>query len=318
MNDTTLQALDETTYCSLSFLLKQSAQARLLKRGSKNIHAHQSGQHLSVYKGRGMDFTESRLYQSGDDVRLLDWRVTAKTGKPHTKVFSEERERPVMLIVDLRQSMFFATKGCYKSVMAAKIASMLIWKSLHDGDKAGGIILSSFIQEGHAQAKLHKPSRSQSAASRFINSIAKATKSCGTSQQQPLHNSLKQLTPIIETGTQIILLSDFRGLDEKAMQQLIVLTHKSSLTLISITDPLETAMVNNSKTSNSWLTSLRLSSGAKQIQLNKSQLLSYQNKWHDRESKLEALDRYHNIHRMHFSTIESSSEIMLKLSRGLA
>ncbi len=318
----TKEALDEITYCSLSFLLKQSAQARLLKRGSKNIHAHQSGQHLSLYKGRGMDFTESRLYQSGDDVRLLDWRVTARTGKPHTKVFSEEREQPVMLIIDMRPAMFFGTQGCYKSVMAAKVASLLAWKSLQDGDKVGGIIIPSC-----EQAKIHKPSRSQSAVSRFINTIAHASEPCSTTQKRPLVKTLKQLHPLIETGTQIIMLSDFRGLDNKAVQQLTALASKSSLHLIHISDPFEIKIAsdNNPDSLNNGedkekppsLANLQVSNGSQTLSLNKEALSNYRQVWQNRIDTLTDLSHHDNIHLLNLSTTDTPSSLLLTLSRGI-
>ena len=303
--------IDEVTYCSLATLSKQKAQARLLKRGGKNIHARQSGQHLSVHKGRGMDFTESRLYQSGDDVRLLDWRVTARTGKPHTKVFSEERERPVMLIVDLRQSMFFGTRSCYKSVLAAKIAGLLVWKSLQDGDKSGGMVISNTVPP-----TIHKSSRSQSIASQFLNTIAKATESetahvAQVAQiKEPLADSLQSMRSIIETGSQLIMLSDFRGLDAPAVHQLIALANKSSLTLVQISDPFEERIMQTS------LTGLRLTDGNKDVQLSAEGQQAYRRSQQARNILLEDMSKHENIHLIALSTANTSTEIMLALSRG--
>jgi len=82
-----------------------------------------AGPHESRFRGRGVDYLESRIYMPGDDIRNMDWRVTARTGKAHTKVFQEERERPVIVVVDRNPGMFFATRGQLKTVMAAKIAS---------------------------------------------------------------------------------------------------------------------------------------------------------------------------------------------------
>ncbi len=310
MMNKNIQPIDEITYCSLASLLKQKAQARLLKRGRKNIHAYQSGQHLSVYKGRGMDFTESRLYQSGDDVRLLDWRVTARTGKPHTKVFSEERERPILLIVDLRSPMFFATRGCYKSVLAAKVASLLVWKSLQDGDKAGAMVITA-----SGQLNIHKPSRSQSAASRIINTIAKATLlapatlSSEDRSVQSLSDTLKQLNPLVETGTHIVMLSDFRGLDKAAVRQLIAVADKSSLTLIAINDPFETEIARYS--------GLPVTNGEKLLHMDKQAELKYQRLQEARETALEDLTKRDHIHRLTLSTAHTPNEILLTLSQGL-
>ncbi len=100
---------------------------------------NRAGGYLSGFKGRGMDFEEVRAYQPGDDVRLIDWRVTARTGKPFTKIFHEERERPVFIVVDLSATMFFGTKTAFKSVIAAKVAALIAWAAVKNGDRVGGI-----------------------------------------------------------------------------------------------------------------------------------------------------------------------------------
>ena len=101
-------------------LIRLAAPARLLSLDAMRARARRGGQYLSHFKGRGMEFDEARPYQDGDDPRNIDWRVTARTGKPFTKLFREERERPVLLWLDLRAAMHFATRGSFKSVLAAR------------------------------------------------------------------------------------------------------------------------------------------------------------------------------------------------------
>lgn len=229
-----MQAGDALIYSSLNSLLKQRSMARLLQRGSKNVHARQSGHHLSTQKGRGMDFAESRLYQPGDDVRTMDWRVTAKTGKAHTKVFQEERERPVLLYVDCRPSMFFGTRGKYKSVVAAEIASLLTWKMWLDGDRVGGV-----IQTGSERIEM-RPSRSMSGVSRWLKHIADSTQ--GLLNDRTKNNASLDFDALRHTGnsgSQIIIISDFQGYNETHRQQLLGLTRKTTVHLVSITDPFE-------------------------------------------------------------------------------
>ena len=120
--------------------LRHAAQSLPLK--TAKVRALQTGQYYSPFRGRGMEFDEVRLYQPGDDVRTLDWRVTARTGKAHTKLFREERERAVYVWVDFRNPMFFATRGVFKSVMAAKIAALLSWSAHHQRDRVGGLLFS--------------------------------------------------------------------------------------------------------------------------------------------------------------------------------
>ena len=101
------------------------------------VHALSAGGHLSPFKGRGVEFDESRPYQEGDDLRTIDWRVTARTGEPHTKVFREERNRPIIAWIDLRREMMFATRGVFKAVIAAESAAIVAWSAIAHGDRLG-------------------------------------------------------------------------------------------------------------------------------------------------------------------------------------
>ena len=101
-----------------------------------------SGRHRSRLRGRGLDFDEVRNYVAGDDVRNIDWKVTARVGVPHSKVFTEERERPVLLIVDQSSSMFFGSRRYLKSVVAAHVTSLAAWRTLEVGDRLGGIVFN--------------------------------------------------------------------------------------------------------------------------------------------------------------------------------
>ena len=110
-----------------------------------------AGGYRSKFRGRGMDFDEVRLYQPGDDIRNIDWRVTARTGKPHTKLFREERERPLFLLLDQSKHLFFGSRVAFKSVIAARAASLLIWASITAGSRIGAVL---FDDSGHLE---HRP-----------------------------------------------------------------------------------------------------------------------------------------------------------------
>ena len=99
-----------------------------------------SGSHISKHKGRGVDFEEFRAYQPGDDIRQIDWRVTARTGRPFTKVFREERERPVIIGIDQCHNMFFGSQVAFKSVVAAEAAAIICWTTVDNGDRVGGVV----------------------------------------------------------------------------------------------------------------------------------------------------------------------------------
>lgn len=227
---------------SLNSLLSQQRSAHLLKRGKHQIRARQAGQHLSVYKGRGMDFAESRAYMPGDDIRAMDWKVTARTGIPHTKEFQEERERPILIWTDLRPGMFFATRGRFKSVLAAEIASLFVWKSWLDGDRAGGMIV------GAGEHLEVRPARSKSKILQLLQQLANYTqdlnKQAGSRQNdvESLAQSWKRLRRVTSSGSQVIIISDFRGLNEEAEKQLLSVSRHAVITLVRISDPFEKAL----------------------------------------------------------------------------
>ncbi|MCK5896385.1 MAG: DUF58 domain-containing protein [Cocleimonas sp.] len=226
---------------SLTSLLAQQSSAAALQRGKQKIRASQAGQHLSVYKGRGMDFAESRAYVPGDDIRAMDWKVTARTGLPHTKIFQEERERPVLVWTDLRPDMFFATRGRFKSVMAAEIASLLIWKSWLDGDRAGGMVVGA-----DQQIEL-RPARTKAKVLQLLQTIADYSQALfHTAGQRSLVDtseslaaSWRRLQRVTSSGSQVTIISDFRGLNEAAEKQLLSVSRQAALTLIRISDPFE-------------------------------------------------------------------------------
>jgi len=129
-----------------------------------------SGSHISKHKGRGVDFEEFRAYQPGDDIRQIDWRVTARTGRPFTKVFREERERPVIIGIDQCHNMFFGSQVAFKSVVAAEAAAIICWTTVDNGDRVGGVVFNDGGNE------LIKPRRSKRSALRFVDTLTLTAK----------------------------------------------------------------------------------------------------------------------------------------------
>jgi uncharacterized protein (DUF58 family) len=253
-----------------------------------------------------MDFAESRMYQPGDDIRTIDWRVTARSGRVHTKVFEEEREKPVLLWVDLRPSMFFATRGRFKSVVAADVAALLLWKTLQDGDRIGGL-----LQNGeHIELK---PSRSRSAALHFLRQLSDMTRNASVSRKSAdLQASWTRLRRVAQPGSQIFVLSDFRQANTAALRQLAMLAQHSQVTLIAIQDPFEERLPNTG--------SLRLTDGKRHLLLNIGQRLwrdRYANRVAQAAKALQEFARSHRIPLVQLSTADSDNERLLKLSRGL-
>ena len=203
----------------------------------KVSRADQAGQMLTRYRGRGMNFEEVRNYQPGDDVRSIDWRVTARTGKTHTKLFQEERERPVVILLDLRSPMFFGSHNAFKSVAASAIGSALAWAGLHHGDRIGALLFSDHDVE------TVRPRRSHPAVLATIHGIVAAAGALESPtpsrDSQPLKNLLEEARRIARPGSALFLVSDCHDLDASCEQALYLLTRHADLQVLRITDPLE-------------------------------------------------------------------------------
>lgn len=193
----------------------------------------QSGNYQSPFRGRGMDFVENRVYQPGDDIRSINWSVTARTGKTHTKVYQQERERPVYLILDLNETMFFGTKVAYKSVTAAYAATLIAWAALKNGDRIGSLLVKESNQ-------ILPPSHSKQHLVELLKNIVKVV-TPETNSYSGLSQGLKKLKHTIKTGSLIFLFSDFYQLDEPLKEELQHLAKYHDITNILIYDPLEKA-----------------------------------------------------------------------------
>ena len=201
-----------------------------------------TGAHPSHFRGRGMDYQESRAYQPGDDVRSMDWRVTARAGHPYVKMYEEERQRPVMLLIDLNPGMFFATQGAFKSVMAARIAALIAWAGVANGDRIGALIFNGKHQE------LQPRSGSKGALQLFTLLIESADPQQGmqasmdltdNSQSTGLHSALKRCRRVVKPGSLIFILSDFYHINEDIKAQLLRLRQHNDVVAMQIVDPLE-------------------------------------------------------------------------------
>ena len=220
------------TRIDLASLISLGNLAAQLKLKHRLKPARMSGQRLSPHKGRGMVFEETRPYQAGDDVRHIDWRVTARTGQTHSKLFREERETPVLIGVDYRLSMQFATRGVFKTVQAAKLAGILAWSALHEHERVGGQI---FTDHGY---QIVKPQLGRTALLHFLQALV-SPKLHQTQQTFTLADQLIRLGRYAYPGTRIYIISDFRGYNTDCEHQIRELSRKCDLSLIQIFDPLE-------------------------------------------------------------------------------
>ncbi len=220
-------------------LLALAGPAAGLPSWTRAIRARSSGPFLSRLRGRGMEYDESRPYLPGDDIRQLDWRVTARTGRPHTKMFREERERPVLICVDYRRAMFFATRGVFKAVQAARAASLLAWHAQHNGDRVGGLLFAD--QEHHELP----PRRGRTATMQWLKmlvtqgALQRAQAAQPAINARPLSEVLLRVARVAKPGTLVLIVSDFRGFDAAANAALVQLGLHVDVGLIAINDPLE-------------------------------------------------------------------------------
>ncbi len=200
-----------------------------------------AGPNKSNFRGRGIDFEEVRRYQPGDDIRTIDWRVTARSGNAHTKLFQEERERPVLIVVDQRHSMFFGSSHCFKSVLAAHLASLLAWSALDNGDRIGGLV---FNDSEHREIR---PRRSRKTALALLSQVDTYNHALPHAPTQPplanegsFASMVHNLRRVAKPGSTIFIISDFHGAeDERAQEYLFQLAQHTEIAALSCTDPLE-------------------------------------------------------------------------------
>lgn len=234
-----LQPADDIVRVKLETLIKLHQQAHQLPLKSKRIHSRLSGNYISTFKGRGMEFDEARPYQPGDDIRSIDWRVTARTGETHTKLYREERERPVLIWLDLRRPMFFASQTMFKSVLAAQAAALIAWSSTQNKDRIGGLVFSD-----HTHTEL-RPQRGKSATLHLLKRIAEHPAwdinngfNSGI-QDQSADQALNRLRRVTKPGSLIFLISDFRHMTPQTESSLAQMSRHNDLVMIFVSDPLE-------------------------------------------------------------------------------
>jgi len=236
---TTAQNNSDLISASLKMLIGLAKPASMLTLRQHQIRSSQNGGYVSRFKGRGMEFDEARVYQAGDDIRSIDWRVTARSDKTHTKIYREERERPVFISVDMNPTMAFATRGVFKSVQAAKLAGLLAWKAHANGDRIGGQIFN------HQHCKEIKPKGGKHAVLHFLNALVSPNSNTSHSESDnsiSLEQVLTRLNQHSHPGSLIYLISDFRHLDESAERHLVKLGKHCEVVLIHVYDPLESEL----------------------------------------------------------------------------
>jgi uncharacterized protein (DUF58 family) len=205
------------------------------------IHSLLAGRHASRLRGRGLAFEELRHYQPGDDVRSIDWRATARRGSAYVRVYNEERERSVLLIVDQRAPMFFGSRRAMKSVVAAELAALGAWRTLHVGDRVGGIVFTE------AKMVEIRPKRSQTAALRLLHEVVRFNHALAFTECAQGDITLNL---VLETALRraahdhlVVLISDLDGADDETKRHATLLAAHNDVLVVLTYDPLGVSLV---------------------------------------------------------------------------
>lgn len=219
---------------SLGELLWYQRYTRLLDlRPQQHIQSKLAGSYLARSKGRGMEFDEVRHYQAGDDVRTIDWRVTARTGKAHTKLFREEKERPVFILTDLSESMHFGTTLLYKSVQASHLAALVGWHAKQAGDKLGGLV---FSQQHHLELK---PRSRSTGVLHYLHALQEVFTADSGRYGLQLPEALGQIRRLMRPGSLLFVLSDFHQLNDESLRHISAIRQHNEVVCCPLFDPLE-------------------------------------------------------------------------------
>jgi uncharacterized protein (DUF58 family) len=227
----------EGVYVSTERLVALEAHARDLRFVQKaRSHEQLAGRMQSSMRGRGLTFEELRTYLPGDDIRSIDWRVAARTGKPVVRVFSEEKERPAILVVDQRINMFFGSRRSMKSVTAAEAVMLCAWRILGSGDRVGGFVFND------TTTLEVKPHRSRNAVIAFAHRIAcqnRELTAASASVPAPgqLDDVLDAVAALAHHDHLVVVVSDFDGHTLKTRDTLLQLSSRNDVVCILVYDP---------------------------------------------------------------------------------
>lgn len=227
-------------YVNLHELLALRFRPLTEPRVAPSVVSARGGTRLSKQRGRGIDFSEVRVYQPGDDVRTIDWRVTARKNMVHTKVFREERERLTLVVVDQTQTMFFGSRERLKSVAAAEFAALAAWRAIRHNDRVGGVII------GNDQVAIHKPYRNVKPLARFLGDLSRINRALvpGTppAGADRMTDALMRVRRLARSHYRIYFVSDFEPMGEHWRDTFRALARHNEVVAIRVYDPLEREM----------------------------------------------------------------------------
>ncbi len=229
-------------YADLDDLIRLQFQARGFSFLPKQpIQSLLAGRRASRLRGRGLDFEEIRQYIPGDDIRTMDWKVTARTQKPHTRVYTEERDRPVLLVVDQRLTMFFGSQVAMKSVTAAQVAALGAWRAFGVGDRVGALVFNDH--------EVHEipPHRSRQRVMQILEIVIEMNHTLrvdGNMQPRPLmlNHALERVLHLAKHDFLLAIISDFSGTDDETRHLVTRMAAHNDVLALFVYDPMESTL----------------------------------------------------------------------------
>ncbi|MGH8142101.1 MAG: DUF58 domain-containing protein [Steroidobacteraceae bacterium] len=263
------------------------------------------GAHASAQRGRGLEFQEVRPYVSGDDPRTIDWRVTARRGRPHTKLFCEERERPVWLLVDLSPALFFGSRLQLKSALCLRAAALLAWTAALGGDRVGAVLAA-----GERGTPVLPPRARQAGVLPLLDALLALQPRAPAADTMPcLLQGLRTLRPLVRPGSLILVLSDFARLDQEVETLLPALASGGECRLFWITDALEERALPNGRFRAGLPGRLHILDG-------ESVRSSWHSTWRAREGRLLGLSQQIGAPLMRLDTGEPAEQALRRRLQG--
>lgn len=242
-----MESTDGLVYVSLAQLMALAFKARdlsfLARQPQGSILA---GNHASRLRGRGLNFDELRRYQPGDDLRHLDWRASLRTGKAVVRTFTEERDRPALIVVDQRMSMFFGSQRSFKSAVAAELGALAAWMVFHTGDRVGGLVFND------RRIDCIAPLRSRKRVEVLLSRIAGQNQALNAGNpdaedEDQLDKVLQRCLALAGHDHLICIVSDFAGAGERTLQLLRQLTAHNDVIALQVYDPMALKLPNNGR-----------------------------------------------------------------------
>lgn len=290
-------------YADLSGLVRIQYKARgytFLPR--QPVHSVLAGRHASRLRGRGLNFEEIRRYLPGDDIRNMDWHVTARTRKPHVRVYTEERDHPILLLIDQRQNMFFGSRRAMKSVVAAEAAALAAWRVFFQGDRVGAIVFND-----HEFIEI-KPHRSRNQVVRILETVTRLNHQLSaeslTAPNPAMYNeALRRALRLASHDYLIMSISDGFGVDDDTFRLGTQIAAQNDVIVMFIYDALEAALPNAGR--------LVFGQAGHQLEVDSSAATlrqKFKARFQDRFNSIQSFCRQRSVPRIAINTEEDVAE----------